>query len=154
MVAKSFTVALLVVATFLVGCGDEKDKPFLQFSGGGFIFNYRLATADYGFVARVVKELPEGSVIEATFDNPAGGPPIVIVEKSVSGSKGYMFRTPSLTGIKANYPYKVVLRLLAAKEGVELARYERTYKSDLDQSVLPDQPLTVGPGYHQPPNKP
>jgi hypothetical protein len=28
-----------------------------------------------------------------------------------------------------------------------LASYERTFKSDLDQSVLPSAPLTIAPGY-------
>jgi hypothetical protein len=42
------------------------------------------------------------------------------------------------------------MRLLDA-EGKEIARYERNFHTDVDQSTLPDQPLVVGPGYEQNP---
>lgn len=153
MVGKRLVCIIAIITAFLAACADDADEPYLQFSGGGFIFNYRLATADYGFFVRVIKELPEGSVLEASFENPAGGPPVIVTEKSVPSSKGYTFRTPPLSGIIANRPYRVILRLLSAEKGVELAHFERTYESDLDQKVLPKTPPTVGPGYHQPPKK-
>ena len=43
-------------------------------------------------------------------------------------------------------PYQVTIRLLD-KDGKELQRIERPYKSNLDQAILPEKPLVVGPGY-------
>ena len=67
-------VLTAVFAVLLPGCAEDPDKPFLEFAGGGFIYNYRLATADYGFVVRVVKKLPTDTIIEAELEDPAGGP--------------------------------------------------------------------------------
>ena len=145
-VARTLLPAVIAGA-ILIAC-DSDDKPYLAFAGGGFIFNYRLATADYGFVARVERTLPAGSIIEAEFENPAGGDPIVLRQKTKAGRQSYVFRTPPLEGVRANYDYQVVLRLLDA-EHKEIASYRRTYRSSADQSVLPERPPVVGPG-HQP----
>lgn len=140
----------IVFGATLVACdgGGANDKPYLDFAGGGFIFNYRLATADYGFVARVLRTLPEGSIIEAEFENPDGGDAIVLRQTARSGRSNYVFRTPPLQGVRANHDYRVVLRLLDA-EGTEIASYRRSYRSSADQNVLPESPPVVGPG-HQP----
>jgi len=45
----------------------------------------------------------------------------------------------------------VVLRVLSPGGGAPLAEYRKPYHATLDQSVLPDAPLSVGPGYRQPP---
>ena len=37
--------------------------------------------------------------------------------------------------------------VLAAADGVELQRIERAFESDVDQSVLPERPLVIGPTY-------
>ncbi|MCW9034965.1 MAG: hypothetical protein OQJ97_12160 [Rhodospirillales bacterium] len=122
----------------------------MEFSGGGFIFNYRLAIVDYGFVVKVNREPPAGATLETSFENPAGGPPIVDIQTVVPGNKGYMFRTPPVKGVEANKFYMATLKILEAETKKELASYSRSFNSDLDQSVLPEHPLTLGPGYHQP----
>jgi hypothetical protein len=43
------------------------------------------------------------------------------------------------------------MRLIDA-QGKEVARYERSFQTDVDQSTLPDQPLVVGPGYQRNPD--
>ena len=144
--------SLFVAATFLIAC-DTTDKPYLAFAGGGFIFNYRLATADYGFVARVERRLPEGGVIEAQFENPAGGAPIVVKQDVRPGRRHYVFRTPPLEGVRANRDYQVVLRLRDAG-GTEIATYRTSFRSSADQSVLPESPPVVGPGYQRAPARP
>lgn len=146
---KALTVALAVL--LMAGCDDEPgDKPYLEFAGGGFIFNYRLATADYGFVARVVRDIPAGSIIEAQFENPSGGEPIVIRQSAEARRRNYVFRTPPLQGVKADQDYHVELRLLDPTGQQVIASYSRSFRSDIGQDVLPKHPLTVGPGYHQP----
>jgi hypothetical protein len=134
----------------LTTCDSGNDKPYLAFAGGGFIFNYRMASADYGFVARVVRSIPDGSIIEAEFENPAGGPPIVLRQSASPGRGSYVFRTPDLQGVRADHDYRVVLRLLDAGQQ-EFARYEKSFRSDVDQSVLPANPPVVGPGYQRAP---
>ncbi|TMJ41768.1 MAG: hypothetical protein E6G89_05580 [Alphaproteobacteria bacterium] len=118
-------IALLILVLFLAGCGENPNAPYLAFAGGGFVFNYRNAEAFYGFIARPVRTLPEGGVIEA--------------------------QSPLLTGIVAKHDYKVVLRLIDA-QGKEIAQYEQKFHTDVDQSTLPNQPLVVGPGYQQNPD--
>lgn len=59
---------VLCVAAIMCACSsDDSNKPYLEFAGGGFIFNYRLATTNYGFVARRVRKIPRGTIIEAEF---------------------------------------------------------------------------------------
>ena len=149
--AKHLVPAIIFVAT-LGGCnsGESEDKPYLVFAGGGFVFNYRLATADYGFVARVMRTIPAGSIIEAEFENPAGGDPIVLKQSTTAGRSSYVFRTPALQGVRANRDYQVVLRLLDP-EHEEFASYRKGFRSSVDQSVLPETPPVVGPGYQRAP---
>jgi hypothetical protein len=136
--------ALTLVLLALAACSD--DSPYVVVSGGGIVFNYRIAEATAGIVAEVARALPEGGVIEASFENPAGGPPIVEAKPVTEDRRRFSFVTPPLTGIKADTDYKVVVRVLDA-EGEELQRVETKVHSDLDQSILPDVPLTLGPGY-------
>jgi hypothetical protein len=128
----------------LAACSD--DSPYVVVSGGGIVFNYRIAEATAGIVAEVARVLPEGGVIEASFENPAGGPPIVETKPVTEDRRRFSFVTPPLIGIKADTDYKVVVRVLDA-EGTEVQRVETKLHSDLDQSILPDVPLTLGPGY-------
>ena len=142
----------MILGAVLAACdgGDSSDKPYLAFAGGGFVFNYRLATADYGFVARVLRSLPPGSSVEAEFENPGGGDPIVLRQRAKEGRSSYVFRTPPLEGVRANHDYQVVLRVLDPEHG-ELASYRKTYRSSADQSVLPETAPVVGPGYQRAP---
>ena len=137
-----------VLALWLAACGgDDPAAPYVEFLGGGFIFNYRLAEADYGFVVKPVRPLPAGSVLEALFEDPAGGPPLRVRQTARSGMLQYSFRSPPVTGVVAGRPYRVELRLLEAATGSELARYERSFRADVGQEALPAAPPVVGPGY-------
>lgn len=139
---KSALLGLALLA--LAACSG--DSPYVVVSGGGIIFNYRIAEATAGIVAEVARPLPEGGTVEASFEDPAGGPPIV-EKKPVTGERRrFSFVTPPLTGIKADTDYRIVVRVLDA-DGTEVQRVETRVHSDLDQSILPDVPLTVGPGY-------
>jgi hypothetical protein len=130
----------------LAGCEDE-EKPAASFAGGGFVFNYRIGEAFYGVVVKTESELPSEAVIEAEFQDPAGGEPIVVSETVQSGRRKYMLRTRPLKGIQKNVPYKVVVRVLDGPGGQPIERIERSFKSDIDQSIMPEGPLVIGPGY-------
>jgi hypothetical protein len=138
-----------VVVVLLTACSNDNDKPYIEFIGGGFIFNYRLAEADYGFVVKPVRRIPSGTILEAQFENPSGGEPIVVRDTAKFGRLQYVFRTPPVQGVKANHDYHVQLRLLDPADKHVIATYGRAFRSDVDQSVLPEHPPVVGPGYQR-----
>ena len=143
-------IIVLTFALLLAACGEDPNAPYLSFAGGGFVFNYRNAEAFYGFVAKPLRTLPEGGVIEAQFEVPGTPEPAISREKVVPGQVQYSFKSPNLTGIEAKHDYKAVMRLIDA-QGKEVARYERNFHTDVDQATLPSQPLVVGPGYQRNP---
>lgn len=143
--------ALLVAASLLAACEDNSKTPYLEFAGGGFIFNYRTADAYYGFVVRPKKPLPDGAVLEARFEVPGGRPDYIVTAKSTPGQLQYMFRTDSLRGIVKNHDYRAAILIIDGVMGAEIARYERTFRSEMDQASLPDKPLVVGPAYQPAP---
>ena len=145
-------VWLVVVMCSLMGCKEDPNAPYLEFAGGGFIFNYRNAEAFYGFVAKPVRSLPEGAIIEAQFEVPNSSTPYIVTQDVRPGALQFTFRTEDLRGIEKGHAYKAVMRLLASPSGPEIARYERTFHTDVEQASLPDKPLVVGPGYQINPN--
>jgi hypothetical protein len=127
----------------------EDDGPHLEFLGGGFVFNYRLAEAEYGFVVKRLRRIPDGTIIEARLENPAGGEPFVLRETAAWGRLEYVFRSPPVRGVQAGRDYRVEVRLLDPADRRVIATYARTFRSDVDQAVLPERSPVVGPG-HQP----
>ncbi|WP_299621446.1 hypothetical protein [Pelagibius sp.] len=150
---KLLTPVLVSLGLGLAACDDQgktaADAPYLEITGGGFVFNYRVADAYYGFVARPLRSLPEGASLEARFEDPAGGPRYLERQPAAENALRYSFRSPPLQGIEADRPYAVELRLIAADRKTVLQSLTRTYTSQLDQEVNPEKPLTVGPGYHK-----
>ena len=144
----------LVAVLFAIGWAtreDPSDQPYLEVLGGGFMFNFRNAEAFYGFTAEVVRPLASGSIIEASFEDPAGGAPHVVSERVSPMTDRYALRSPPLSGIEAKKPYRVSIRVYDRKRETLLWQAERTYASQLSGEVVPERPLTVGPGYHRNP---
>lgn len=128
---------------------DGGDGPMLSVEGGGFVFNYRIAEATYGLVARVEREIPAGTRILAAFEDPAGGAPIVEEQVARAGMTKLVLKSPPVEGVVAGRPYAVTVRMLSP-EGAEIGRLETSFTSNIDQSVMPRAPLTEGPGYQAP----
>ncbi|WP_367716812.1 hypothetical protein AB2N04_02485 [Nitratireductor sp. GISD-1A_MAKvit] len=146
-------VAMLVLCAVLFAIGwftrvDPSDAPFVKVLGGGFIFNYREGEVFYGFTAQVMRPLASGSVIEATFEDPAGGKPYVVSERVSTMTDRYALRTPAVRGVEAKKPYEVSIRLYDREKSRMIWETETTFVSQISDGVVPDQPLTVGPGYH------
>ncbi|MEF2546934.1 hypothetical protein VQ045_07170 [Aurantimonas sp. E1-2-R+4] len=60
----------LVVILLAIGLATREnvaDKPYLTIAGSGFIFNYRVADAYYGFTAIVEKPVRNYSRIDASY---------------------------------------------------------------------------------------
>ncbi|MFQ5935664.1 MAG: hypothetical protein ACE5LB_04575 [Acidiferrobacterales bacterium] len=150
-IARQMLISALAAIALSAACSESGngDKPYIEFIGGGFIFNYRLAEADYGFVVKPLRRIPTGTILEAEFENPSGGEPIVVRQTAKWGRAQYTFRTPPVRGVKANRDYRVELRLLDPEDGHLIAAYAETFRSDVDQSILPERPTVIGPG-HQP----
>ncbi|MDJ0949866.1 MAG: hypothetical protein QNJ94_13190 [Alphaproteobacteria bacterium] len=150
-VRKAMFVAIVALA--IAACDEARDDtPYLEFVGGGFIFNYNVAEAYYGFVARARREIPPGTVLEAEFENPDGGSPFLVRQTARAGQIDYTFRSPSLQGVKAEVDYRVELRLVNPASREVMARYARAFQSSADQDILPKQPLVIGPSYEANPN--
>ena len=131
----------------LSACKDEAPTPFLKIVGGSFVFNYRYSKMSYGFVARQLKPLPEGSILEASLDLPDTERKFVITKPAKAGQLQYSFETEALRGVRKDTPYKVQLKLLEANTGKELGLVEQVFKSDVDQATLPVRAPVVGTGY-------
>ena len=146
---KRLTLILAMLASGLVAACTKESGPYVDVTGGGFIFNYRLAMAFAGVMVAPLRTLPEKSTIEVSIENPAGGPP-VMMHQSPPYRGAIEFTTDPLTGIVAEKEYLVTIRLVAAN-GAELQRIDKKFHSQLDQSILPPAALTVGPGYAENP---
>ena len=60
--------------------------------------------------------------------------------------KCYSFDTSPLSGIKGGRDDAVTVGVIGS-DGTELQKVDYQLRSDIDLPVLPDNPLTVGPGY-------
>ena len=86
-------------------------------------------------------------MLEAEFENPAGGKAFIERQTVLIERLRYSFRTPSLTGVVKDRDYKVEVRVLDKDSKVVLARYPHAFRSQLDQSANPDKAPFVGPVY-------
>jgi hypothetical protein len=140
-IATVFALCLL-----LLGCRDESRSGYVELTGRVFIFNPRVATASYVVTLGVLTPLPVGARVEALFENPAGGAKIK-VEHNVRTPMGRIaLESPSLLCIKKGKRYAFDVKLIDASGGV-LQTISSSIESTLDQSIMPDVPLVVGPEY-------
>ncbi|MBN7761331.1 hypothetical protein JYP52_09290 [Nitratireductor aquibiodomus] len=153
---RNIIIAALALCAVLFAVGwftreDPADAPYLKILGGGFMFNYREAEIFYGFTAQVVRPLASGSIIEARFDDPAGGAPLVVSERVSTMTDRYALRTPPVRGVEAKKAYRVDIRVYDRTKTTLLWQEEHSYASQIADTVVPEKPLTIGPGYHRNP---
>lgn len=153
VVAAACIVLELLFAVGWLTRRDPDETPYLRILGGGFIINYRVADMYYGFTAIVQRPLPTGSVIVATFQDPAGGPDHVVRQRMGGPEMSrFSMRSPTVHGVEAHQPYDVTIRILDREEKITIWTHHMQFSSQLDGSFVPDQPLTIGPGYTKNPN--
>ena len=147
-IASGVLAVVIAVLTVVVinNRPDPNARPYLKIYGGGFVFNYRIGEVFYGFTARIMRPIDVGTVLEAEFENPAGGDPIVVTQRLGAKAPTLSVRTPGVKGVEKGRDYKVVVRLRNRDSGKVFAQYEKSYASNLDQEIMPDGPLTVGAG--------
>lgn len=152
LVAVSITLVAVLLAIGWLTREDPASKPYLEIVGRGFLFNYRVADTTYGFTAMVIRPLPVGSTIEATFEDPSGAEPHVVRKRVGTDTVRYGFQSPPVRGVEAGKPYRVDVRVLSRQDDAVLWTHSFEVKSQLSDQVLPDNPLTVGPGYARNPD--
>ncbi|WP_189375088.1 MULTISPECIES: hypothetical protein [unclassified Mesorhizobium] len=140
-----FGAALLAVAA-LGACRDSGKEQLFAISGKLFEFNYRLGIATYVVTLNPLRPMGEGQVAVVSFQNPAGGDPIIVNQKIWPKLPHITLTSPPLTCVVKDKPYSISIRIEDAN-GTLLQSFETTLTSSMDQSVLPDRPLVVGPVY-------
>ncbi len=143
---KTAALAAAFVILLLASCQRETEGKLVELSGRLFVFNYRVATANYLVTLKKLRPLPDGSIVAAEFDNPTGGDALTAREKIFPIDEKIVIQSPHLQCVRKDHPYAVTIRLLSASGDV-LQEIETSITSDVDQSVLPAKPLVVGPGY-------
>jgi hypothetical protein len=130
----------------LTGCQRETAGGPVELAGKLFVFNYRVATAYYEITLRKTAPVAEGSVAEASFENPRGGARLMVRQPVFAANDRIVLQSPMIHCVVKDRRYAVTIRMLGADGGV-LQTIETTVVSDVDQTVLPAKPLVVGPGY-------
>lgn len=146
----TFLLLALPLAMTLAACQREAGTDPLQLTGKIFVFNYRLAYATYMITFNKTAPVPDGSTVTAEFENPAGGAPLVTTRKLFPQWEKVVLESPDITCVKKQRPYHVAIRV-NGPDGTVLQSLETTVVSDLDQSILPAEPLVVGPAYEKNP---
>ncbi|AZO64854.1 MULTISPECIES: hypothetical protein [unclassified Mesorhizobium] len=137
--------AALVAATMLSACRDtgrDGEGRLFEISGKLFVFNYRLARATYVVTLRPLQPMQEGQVAVASFQNPAGGEPLIVEQKVWPKLGKVSLESPALFCIVKDKPYAIAISIKDA-DGTVLQKIDTTLMSTQDQSVLPDRPLVI-----------
>ncbi|TCN30931.1 hypothetical protein [Sinorhizobium americanum] len=144
------TIAIALVVAALAGCQRETGPDPLELTGKMFVFNYRLAYATYTVTLNKTQPLPDGSIVVASFENPAGGEPLTLTRKLFPKLDKVVLESPDITCVRKERPYAVTIEV-KGPDGATLQKLETTVISDVDQSVMPARPLVVGPAYDKNP---
>lgn len=146
MTVRSIAVWAFCAAVLLAGCQrEDKDAP-LAVAGRLVVFNYRVAKASYLVTLRRQGDLPEGSMVETRFENPAGGAPLVTRSRIFPSEQNVVLESPALHCVVKDRPYTVDIRVSDA-EGDLIQTLQTTVTSSEDQSILPAKPLVLGAVY-------
>jgi hypothetical protein len=143
-------IASFLAMLALAGCQRETEDKLVELSGRLFVFNYRVATANYLVTLRKIAPIPEGSIAAAEFQNPKGGAALTSSEKIFPMGDKVAIQSPFVECVRKDRPYAVTIRILDAS-GKVLQEIDTSITSDVDQTVLPTKPLVIGPLYTQNP---
>lgn len=147
---KRLLTILLPLVLLLAACQRESGPDPLKLTGKMFVFNYRLAYATYLVTLEQTQPLPEGSVVQAEFENPAGGAPLTLERRIFPNLPRVVLESPDVTCVKKGRLYRVTIAVMGP-EGSRLQLLETEVTSNVDQSILPAKALVVGPGYDKNP---
>lgn len=138
-------IPVLALLAFAAGCQREAED-YISVNGKVFIFNIRNARAFYMLTLNRLPATPDGAVVVAEFENPAGGPPLVKEQKVFPKMTRIDLQSPDVDCVATGKPYKITVTL-RSPEGGTLQTIETTLNSTLDSTVLPETALVEGPAY-------
>ncbi|MBB4185139.1 hypothetical protein GGE07_001768 [Sinorhizobium terangae] len=147
---KRVILSALFAAAVLAGCQREAGPDPLKLTGKMFVFNYRLAYAAYMITLNKTEPVPDGSVVVARFENPAGGEALTLERKLFPKLDKVVLESPDITCVKKEKPYAVTIEV-RGPDGATLQKLETTVVSDVDQDIMPAKPLVEGPAYDKNP---
>jgi hypothetical protein len=136
-------VSLLLVPS---ACQRTEDGVYLKLAGRIFEFNYRLSIATYVVNYKVIAPIPKGSTTVTEFEDPRGGPPLVVTAEVFPFWEKVVLTSPPVHCIRKDQAYAVKVKLLGP-DGTLLQRLETSITSTLDQTVLSENAPVVGPAY-------
>jgi hypothetical protein len=137
--------AMLAAAATLGACrdaGKDGEGRLFEISGRLVVFNYRLARATFVVTLRPLQPMGEGQAVVASFQNPAGGEPLIVEQKVWPKLGKVSLESPALSCIVKDKPYAISISIKDAN-GAILQKIDTTLMSTQDQSVLPDRPLVI-----------
>lgn len=147
---RSFKSVLAITLVGLLGISACRDVggegEFFAIGGKIFVFNYRVATATYLINLVPLQPVEDGQTAVVSFEDPAGGEPLVVRQKIWPRAQKTTVESPPLRCVVKSRPYAVSIRI-EGPQGEVRQRIETTMASSEDQSILPDRPLVVGPLY-------
>jgi len=142
----AISAGLCMMGPIVTGCQRPSEGVYFELSGRIFVFNYRVATANYLVTLRKVAGTPKESRARAEFEDPQGGPALFTEERVLDVDDVLTLASPFVQCVRKDRPYRVAITLTGAS-GEVLQVIETTVTSDVDQSVIPAAPLVVGPAY-------
>lgn len=138
-------IAALGGLLLLAAC-QRPPEAYYSLSGRIFVFNYRLAYAHYLVTLQRTGPVPEGLRFVARFENPAGGEALTAERKIFPAQDRLVIESPHVECVRKDRPYAVKIDIVDATNKV-VQSVETTVVSNLDQSILPKEPLVSGPAY-------
>lgn len=142
-------VVIALLLALSAGCQREAED-YISVDGKIFIFNIRLARAYYALTLNRKEATPDGAVVIAEFENPAGGEALVSRQKVFPNMKRIDLQSPDVECVVADRPYRISIRL-EDQSGKILQTIDTTLSSTIDQSVMPEKPLVTGAAYDRNP---
>jgi hypothetical protein len=140
-------IALLAAGLALAACRDSGGEgERFAIAGKLFVLNYRVATATYLVNLAPAGPVEDGLTAVASFEDPAGGEPIVVRQKIWPRLAKTTIESPPLRCVAKGRPYHVAIAIEDASRRT-VQTIATTMVSNQDQSILPDRPLVVGPVY-------
>jgi hypothetical protein len=145
--SRSIALGVALIAAVTLGaCRDTGKDQLFAISGKLFEFNYRLAIATYVITLKPLRPMVDGQIAVVSFQNPAGGDPLVVNQKIWPKLPHITLTSPPLTCVVKDKPYSVSIRIQDSS-GTLLQSIDTTMTSSEDQTMLPDRPLVIGPNY-------
>jgi hypothetical protein len=111
---------------------------YFETRGGGFVINTDREEVTYAMSVTAIKPMPEGAVLEATFENPRDPSSPFVVNVPLPPEDDFLvLKSPPVNGLRAYSAYSVDLILFRgpAKASV-VARHRQYIRSTFDQSLL------------------